>query len=120
MKQLRIDSSQIHSNQPLWHWKTYFYFHVHLEDKYMKSQKVLIASAISGALALGSMALTTAVSADDMERCYGVAKAGHNDCQTANSSCAGTSTMDSQGDAFVAVPKGLCAKLTGGTLEPMS
>ncbi len=85
----------------------------------MKSQKVLLATAISGALALGSMALTT-VSAADMEKCYGVAKAGHNDCQTSNSSCAGTSTMDNQGDAFVALPKGLCEKLSGGSLEPMS
>ncbi len=87
----------------------------------MKSQKVLIAAAISGALALGSLSLTTAVSADDeKEKCYGVAKAGANDCQTANSSCAGTSTADDQGDAFVAVPKGLCERLTGGTLEPQS
>ncbi len=86
----------------------------------MKPQKTLIAAAISGALALGSLSLSGTVSADDdMEKCYGVAKAGHNDCQTANSSCAGTSTMDNQGDAFVAVPKGLCDKLTGGSMEPM-
>ncbi|MFC1674207.1 DUF2282 domain-containing protein, partial [Pseudomonadota bacterium] len=48
-----------------------------------------------------------------------IAKAGHNDCQTATSSCAGTSKMDSQGDAFVAVPQGTCAKIAGGALEPM-
>jgi len=86
----------------------------------MKSQKLLVAAAISGAFALGSMSLTTAVSADDKEKCYGVAKAGHNDCQTANSSCAGTSTADNQGDAFIVVPKGLCARLTGGMMEPTS
>ncbi len=86
----------------------------------MKSQKVLIAAAISGALALGSLSLSTAVSADEKEKCYGVAKAGHNDCQTANSSCAGTSTADNQGDAFILVPSGLCAKLTGGMMDPQS
>ena len=87
----------------------------------MKYQKALIAAAISGALALGSLSLSTAVSAgDDKEKCYGVAKAGQNDCQTSNSSCAGTSTADDQGDAFVVVPKGLCAKLTGGSMDPQS
>ena len=83
----------------------------------MKTNKALISAAISGALALGTMSLSTTVSADDMERCYGVAKAGKNDCATSNSSCAGTSTTDDQTDAFVMVPKGLCEKLTGGSTE---
>ena len=74
----------------------------------MKTNKALISAAISGALALGTMSLSATVSADDMERCYGVAKAGKNDCATSNSSCAGTSTTDDQTDAFVMVPKGLC------------
>ena len=83
----------------------------------MKTNKALISAAISGALALGTMSLSATVSADDMERCYGVAKAGKNDCATSNSSCAGTSTTDDQTDAFVMVPKGLCEKLTGGSTE---
>ena len=86
----------------------------------MDFQKTLISAAISGALALGTLSLSSTVNAEEKERCFGVAKAGHNDCQTANSSCAGTSTMDNQGDAFVALPKGLCDKLAGGTLEPQS
>ena len=53
-----------------------------------------------------------------MEKCYGVVKAGKNDCQTANSSCAGTSKTDNQGDAWLFVPSGTCEKLTGGSLEP--
>ncbi len=84
----------------------------------MKSQKLLLATAISGAIALGSLTLSTVANAEEeKEKCYGVAKAGHNDCQTANSSCAGTSTMDDQSDAFVLLPKGLCGKLSGGNLE---
>lgn len=86
----------------------------------MKSQKLLLATAISGAIALGSLTLSTVANADEKEKCYGVAKAGHNDCQTANSSCAGTSTVDNQGDAFIALPKGLCEKLAGGSLEASS
>jgi uncharacterized membrane protein len=47
-----------------------------------------------------------------------VVKAGQNDCQTATHSCAGTSTVDNQGDAWVYVPAGTCGKLTGGSNEP--
>lgn len=54
--------------------------------------------------------------AADNEKCYGVAKAGQNDCQTASSSCAGTSTMDGQKDAWLFLPGGTCEKLVGGSL----
>jgi uncharacterized membrane protein len=52
------------------------------------------------------------------EKCYGIAKAGKNDCQTANSSCANTSRRNAQGDAWVYVPKGTCDRLVGGSLQP--
>ena len=48
------------------------------------------------------------------EQCYGVVKAGRNDCQTRNSSCAGTAKRDQQADAWVYVPAGVCSKLVGG------
>jgi uncharacterized membrane protein len=51
------------------------------------------------------------------EKCYGVAKAGKNDCATKNSSCAGTSKTDSQTDVFLVVPSGLCERITGGSLS---
>lgn len=74
------------------------------------------------ALATGS-AVTTSGSAQaadkhEMEKCYGVAKAGRNDCATATSSCAGTSSSDRQKDAYIAVPKGTCSKIAGGSLAP--
>jgi uncharacterized membrane protein len=50
------------------------------------------------------------------EKCYGVVAAGKNDCQTATHSCAGTSTRDAQGDAWIYVPAGTCSKLVGGSL----
>jgi uncharacterized membrane protein len=50
--------------------------------------------------------------------CYGIARAGKNDCQTANSSCAGTSKRDAQGDAWIYMPKGSCEKLVNGSLQP--
>lgn len=76
----------------------------------------LLAAAM--AVALSAAAMQEAEAAE-MEQCYGIAKAGHNDCKTANSSCAGTSKMDDQKDAFIAVPKGTCAKIAGGSLKSM-
>jgi uncharacterized membrane protein len=76
----------------------------------MTTTRIAIASALAAALVLP--AATQAQG--NMERCYGVAKAGKNDCQTAKSSCAGTSKADSQADAWISVPKGVCDKLVGG------
>ena len=43
------------------------------------------------------------------EKCYGVALAGENDCKAGSgTSCAGTSTVDFQGNAWTMVPKGTC------------
>ena len=50
------------------------------------------------------------------EKCFGVAKAGKNDCQTKHSSCAGTSKKDGQSDAWLYVGKGSCEKIVGGSL----
>ncbi len=70
-----------------------------------------VAAAVGSSLAMGG----GAIAADaKMEKCYGVAKAGANDCQTATSSCAGTSTVDGQKDAWVLIPGGLCDRLVGG------
>ena len=52
------------------------------------------------------------------EKCYGVARAGMNDCFTAINSCAGTVTTDNSPAAWIYVPQGTCKKLTGGSLEP--
>ncbi len=50
-----------------------------------------------------------------MEKCFGVAKAGSNDCAGAGHSCAGQSTADASGADFITVPGGTCDKLTGGS-----
>ena len=75
----------------------------------------IIASALIAAVALAGSA-----NAQDAktEKCFGVAKAGKNDCQTATSSCAGTSKKDGQTDAWLSVPAGACAKINGGMLTP--
>lgn len=52
------------------------------------------------------------------EKCYGVARAGLNDCFFAGNSCAGTSIRDNEPGAWIYVPAGTCRKITGGSLEP--
>ena len=71
-----------------------------------------IASAMAVALSMG---VASTASAAEMEKCYGIVKKGKNDCATATSSCAGTSKVDGQKDAFIAVPKGTCEKIVGGS-----
>jgi len=86
----------------------------------VKTSQLLIASAVAAALAL-PMATEAGPAPKpkfEAEKCYGVAKAGKNDCQTANSSCAGTSKRDGQRDAWVYVPKGTCDRLVNGANQP--
>ncbi len=52
------------------------------------------------------------------EKCYGVARAGMNDCFFAANSCAGTVVKDNDPHAWIYTPQGTCKKITGGTLEP--
>lgn len=81
-----------------------------------KNIKLAIGAAVAGVI---TMVAATALAADKpgaTEKCYGVAAAGKNDCQTASNSCAGTSEKDRQPDAFVTLPKGLCTKIAGGSL----
>ena len=81
----------------------------------MKTSHLIIASAVAAAIGLPGTVLAQKV---ETEKCYGISKAGQNDCQTASSSCAGTSKKDAQTDAWIAVPKGTCAKIVGASLTP--
>jgi uncharacterized membrane protein len=87
----------------------------------MANRHVLLGSAMAVALSLALEASAQGGPAPtpkfDHEKCYGIAKAGKNDCQTANSSCAGTSRRNAQGDAWVYMPKGSCDKVVGGSLQ---
>jgi uncharacterized membrane protein len=76
-------------------------------------------TAISSLLTLGAAALampTFAADKVDMEKCYGVVKAGKNDCAGPAHACAGQAKVDSGGKEFVALPKGTCVRLAGGSL----
>ena len=86
----------------------------------MKTSQLLIASAVAAALAMPYTvgAQPAPKPKFEAEKCYGVVKAGKNDCQTANSSCAGTTKRDNQGDAWIYVPSGSCEKLVGASKQP--
>ena len=74
--------------------------------------------ALALALALGAAftAMPAAAQAPDKEKCFGVALKGKNDCKAgAGTTCAGTSKVDFQGNAWSLVPKGTCEKAASKT-----
>lgn len=86
----------------------------------MNPKTALILAAIGAATAASSV---QAADPPAMEKCYGVAKAGKNDCKAGpGTSCAGTSTRDWQGNAWKLVKAGTCLSIKTpkghGTLEP--
>lgn len=73
------------------------------------------AAALSAAAA--AITATPVEAAGAKEKCYGVSLKGKNDCAAGpGTSCAGTSTVDYQGNAWKYVAKGSCAKM-GGSLS---
>jgi uncharacterized membrane protein len=85
----------------------------------MSTTHNILSAAIGSLLVMG---LAGNVMAADMhtEKCFGVAKAGKNDCASNKSahSCAGQATTNGDPRDFVAVPKGTCDKLANGSTTP--
>jgi uncharacterized membrane protein len=85
-----------------------------------------LTATLAGALTLMS---SMAAAEGEMEQCYGVALAGQNDCAAGEgTTCAGTSTVDYQGNAWKYVPVGTCVTMEVpaddmgarmGSLEPL-
>ena len=82
----------------------------------MTTKSAILAAAISSLFALS----TTAFAADDgnSEKCYGVAKAGKNDCAGGAHACAGQSSKNNSPKEFIKLPKGTCERIVGGSLTP--
>jgi uncharacterized membrane protein len=88
-------------------------------------------SLAATAFALAAVAAGAAMAQDksasmkgEKEKCYGVAKAGQNDCEAGpGTTCAGTAKVDYQGNSWKLVPKGTCTTITTpkgkGSLTPM-
>lgn len=80
---------------------------------------IALAASVTAGLATAPVAAAGA-----KEKCYGVSKAGKNDCAASpGTSCAGTSTRDYQGNAWRYVDKGSCVKIKtpkgNGSLKPI-
>ena len=83
--------------------------------------KTVVSSALASVFALGAMvAAQQAVGqakepAYEHEKCYGVAKAGKNDCAGKGHSCAGQATKEGEKSEWIYLPKGACDKIVGGS-----
>ncbi len=86
--------------------------------------------AVAGAVAAALASNTLPAAAKSKEKCYGVSLAGQNDCAAGpGTTCAGTSTVDYQGNAWTLVDAGTCAQIDlpkmangtdrSGSLEPI-
>jgi len=72
-------------------------------------KSIAVAGAVAAAL---TASMTTTVHAQAKEKCYGVSLAGENDCAAgAGTTCAGTSTVDYQGNAWTLVDAGTCSEI---------
>lgn len=84
----------------------------------MKTKTTLISTAVTSLLALGMVSLS-AQAADDAgtEKCYGISKAGKNDCAANGHACAGQSKTSSDKKEWVKVPSGTCDRIVGGSTK---
>lgn len=84
------------------------------------NQRFIVSSALASVLALGLTAQAQAAGEGGAkEKCYGVAKAGQNDCANLSGThtCAGQAKADNSADEWKYVPKGSCKSLGGKTAE---
>lgn len=86
----------------------------------METKKIataIVSGVITAGLAITSVN-TLAATSSNQEKCYGIAKAGHNDCggSSTGHSCQGQSTKNNDPYDYKVVPKGTCEKM-GGSLK---
>ena len=89
------------------------------------NRRLVLASAVAALIAAPAIFGAASAAAPQQqpgfkaEKCYGIARAGKNDCaSTGNSSCAGTSKRDADPKAWLYVPAGYCERIVNGTLQP--
>jgi uncharacterized membrane protein len=86
------------------------------------NRRTILASAFAAAVAapaLLSAQKPAPAPSFKAEKCYGIAKAGKNDCaSTGNNSCGGTSKINSDPKAWIYVPEGYCERIVGGSKTP--
>ena len=85
----------------------------------MNKHQLIASSALASVMALGLVGNAAAADPAGKEKCYGIAKAGQNDCANLSGthSCAGQSKADMSPDDWKYVAKGSCQKIGGKTAE---
>lgn len=87
-----------------------------MQKRYIISS--MLAAAVSAPLLMMAQKPVPAPSWK-AEKCYGIAKAGKNDCaSTGNNSCGGTSKINGDPKAWIYVPEGYCERIVGGSKTP--
>ncbi|QLG87528.1 DUF2282 domain-containing protein [Chitinibacter bivalviorum] len=82
----------------------------------MNKKQLVLASAMSAVLAMAAQSTFAADMSN--EKCYGIAKAGGNDCAGNGHSCKGQASKDFDGKEWKHVAAGTCMEMKG-TLKPM-
>lgn len=84
----------------------------------MDVKKIAIAAAVGSFLAMGLSGVATAGDTPSKDKCYGVAKAGKNDCAGNGHSCAGQGKKDNDPNEWKHMSKADCEKAGGKTAPP--
>jgi len=83
-----------------------------MTNRTLAATTALAFAALASGVALAQDSKPMADGMAKMEKCYGVAMAGKNDCAAGpGTTCAGTSKMDYQGNAWKNVPAGTCTTI---------
>lgn len=86
----------------------------------MEKRHTLVAAAVAGLFAVSAPALSAEPDHANQDKCYGIAKAGQNDCAAGKHACAGQSTVDNDPLSWKYVARGTCEKIGGKTTAPKS
>jgi uncharacterized membrane protein len=89
-----------------------------MEPSHMNHHHLVVSSALASVLALG-LAGAAAAQEKHKDKCYGIAKAGQNDCANLSGThtCAGESKVDNAPDDWKYVAQGTCKDMKGMTAE---
>jgi uncharacterized membrane protein len=83
----------------------------------MKTKTALISTAVTSLLAFGVVNLAQAADDANTEKCYGIAKAGKNDCASNGHACSGQSKTTADKKDWIKVPTGTCERIVGGSTK---
>ncbi|HSG66100.1 MAG TPA: DUF2282 domain-containing protein [Gammaproteobacteria bacterium] len=81
--------------------------------------RALVATAVTGLFAVYQLAALAQPAKEPTfthEKCYGIAKAGKNDCAANGHACQAQAKQDGNGSEWIFVPAGTCDRLVGGSL----